>query len=100
MAAAAAAAAAVNQLTPDCRDFRCNCRKNEGAGNDHHFHTCLAEAGAKEAGPLPRRPNGVDCGQRVHSRHFYYGKCRLGSRLASNAQPGMTKMEGRMKWQV
>lgn len=42
VAAAATAAAAVNQLTPNCRDFRCNCRKNKGEGNDHHFHTCLA----------------------------------------------------------
>ena len=58
-AATAAAAAAVNQLTPaNCRDFPRNCRKNEGEGNAPYFHTRPAEASAESMGCVTTETKG------------------------------------------
>lgn len=97
-ATATTTAAAVNQLTP--------------ASTAVTFAATVAKMRGREvlnvsihAWPklTPWRRDGgerVNCGQGVHGCHFGYGKCSLGSLLASNAHAGRTKMEESMKWQV
>lgn len=79
--ATAAAAAAVNQLTPASTAVTSAAtvaKEDEGEGNAHRLQT------RQEA---ERRGRG-ECGQGVHGCHFGYGKSGLGSLLASNAQGG------------
>ncbi|XP_032943075.1 uncharacterized protein LOC117011687 [Rhinolophus ferrumequinum] len=95
-ATATTAAAAVNQLTPASTavTFAATVAKMRG----REMLNVSIHAWPRLTPWRRDRGEGVNCGQGVHGYHFGYGKCSLGSLLASNARAGRTKMEESMKW--